>query len=375
MNRHEIAAVLKKYEDGHISPEELALLESWYNRRAEKGSLGLSDEEIAVNLDQIWANLDPAPRKQKRSGIWIWTSAAAMILMISGLFFFLNQGGPDAAQTAGQSNSLIVPGGNKAYLTLANGKKISLSGGTKGRLANESGISIDQSSDGEIIYHISEGAASSGEAGFNTIETPKGGQYRLVLPDGTKIWLNAASVLKYPVHFASNERKVELSGEGYFEVAKDHKRPFRLNTSQQEITVLGTHFNVSNYPDDDLVQTTLLEGSVRVMNRYSRKKVLLKPDQQANLSKDKMLISTVNAAESIAWKNGEFIFSDEPLGSIMKKIARWYDVEIVYQGISPEERFGGSVSRFEQVSKVLEKLELTGGIHFKIDKRRVIVSN
>lgn len=376
MNKHEAATLLKKFEEGSISPEELTLLEGWYNQRAEKGRITLSDEEIAANLNQIWTNLKPVSQKRKSNRIRIWTSVAASILIISGLFFFLNQGKHKVERSLSHSDSAIVPGGNKAYLTLANGKRISLSGVAKGRLANERGISIDQSSDGEIVYHLSDDESSSrGNVGFNTIETPKGGQYRLILPDGTKIWLNAASKLKYPVHFSNNERKIELSGEGYFEVAKDQLRPFKLVTNQQEITVLGTHFNVSNYPDDAVVQTTLLEGSVRVLNRTSFKNVVLKPDQQASLKQDKTVINTVNSSEAVAWKNGEFLFSDESLGSIMKKIARWYDVEIIYQGISPEERFGGSVSRFEEVAKVLEKLELTGGVHFKIDKRRVIVSN
>lgn len=188
------------------------------------------------------------------------------------------------------------------------------------------------------------------------------------------MFLNAQSSLKYPTSFANTaKREVALSGEGYFEVAKDKLHPFIVATDKQRVEVLGTHFNISSYPDEENIRTTLLEGSVKVVSGSS--KSLLVPNQQASMGKDGLKVREVNVDEVVSWKNGMFAFSDLPLEEIMKKIARWYNVEVVYeQGVNKAEAYGGSVSRYDNVSRVLSKLELTGSVHFKVEGRRIIVT-
>lgn len=375
MKAQQASELLKKYKEGSITDEELAVLEGWYNRQAEKGRVDMAEEEIHAQTDAIWTSLQKSTTPSRIKKMWPLRAAVASLLILSGLGIYIvskksgNETGNMLAKTE------IVPGGNRAYLTLSNGKKIELNEASNGQLASEAGVMISKAADGEIIYQILESEVGGKNAGSNTIETPKGGQYRLTLPDGTKIWLNAASSITYPLRFSDRERVVKLVGEGYFEVEKDARRPFRVKTSQQELTVLGTRFNISGYQDDAYEKTTLVEGSVRISNLSSKKHFILKPQEQATLRASETSINTVPADEAIAWKNGEFIFSDEPLESIMKKISRWYNLEVKFEGINTAERFGGSVSKFEHVSKVLEKLELTGGIQFKIDKRTIIVTN
>jgi len=208
---------------------------------------------------------------------------------------------------------------------------------------------------------------------FNTISTPVGGQYTVVLPDGSKVWLNAASSLKFPTAFTGTERRVELTGEGYFEVAKNKHMPFKVNFNREEVEVLGTHFNISAYPDEAVTRTTLLEGSVRI-SKNNIKKILV-PGQQAisSMQTGGFNIAEVNTDEAIAWKNGLFLFHNENIRSIMKKIARWYNVDVNYQGSFTNQEYGGRISQSKNLSEILKNLELTGTIHFKIEGRRVTV--
>jgi transmembrane sensor len=376
MKSKEAIILLEKYENGTITKEELALLESWYNHEASIGKAEISDEELEANLAGIWNALPQAPEERKRIRLWpIITIAASVLVVLSVGFYFYDLNKTQKKDAMALLSNEITPGGNKAYLTLANGKRISLTEAENGTLAKQEGVTITKTEDGQLIYKVANTGTNKGVSAFNTIETPNGGQYQILLPDGTKVWLNAASMLKYPVNFGKNERKVELSGEGYFEVAKDKLKPFRIKTDRQEVTVLGTHFNVNNYRDETNVSTTLLTGSVSILNLKSLEKVMLKPDEQGILNGKSLSVQEVKAEDAIAWKNGEFLFNDEPLESIMRQISRWYDIDVEYRGVNLADRFGGSISRFENVSKVLEKLELTGGIHFKIQHRTIIVTN
>lgn len=376
MTKHpEAELLLEKYKNGTIDQQELEVLEAWYNERAKKGIIEISDQELNENLDRLWQQLNPVVDVTNKKRLWKRLIAAASVTLIVSASLFLYQ----AAQLPGASklvvNNDIAPGGNNAYLTLANGKKLLLRDAENGTLAKESGVTISKSADGQLVYtidNIQEDAVHKGQ--YNTIETPRGGQYQIVLPDGTRVWLNAASSLKYPVRFSNSQRAVELIGEAYFEVAKDSSRPFVLNALDQVITVLGTHFNVNSYTEEKTRKTTLLEGAVRISSTDGRNSALLKPGQEYESADGKINVSDVNASESIAWKNGEFVFNDEPLESIMNKIARWYDVNIIYENIDPSIRFGGTVGRFTQVSKVLEKLQLTGGVGFRITGRNVTVT-
>ncbi|MHB1179403.1 MAG: FecR family protein [Daejeonella sp.] len=325
--------------------------------------------------------------------------AAAVIFMVltSGLYFYLNK--PTGSQLATQKlhpkKNDIAPGGNKAILTLSDGSKISLSDAANGEIAKQGGISITKTSNGQLIYSIANSQPTTHTSNliYNTIETPKGGQYQINLPDGSKVWLNAASSLRFPASFTGNERKVELSGEAYFEVAHitlpagSGAMPFKVTSGNQTIEVLGTHFNVSAYSDEPSIRTTLLEGSVRVslpsplsgegLDRNFSK--LIKPGQQSKVN-ETIKVFNVDTEEAVAWKNGYFMFNNENIQSIMRKISRWYNVDIEYRGNISQKALWGSVSRFKNVSEVLDLIELTGSVHFKIvpgdnsgEERRIIV--
>lgn len=375
MKDREAALLLEKYNKGTISPKELEILEAWYRERMEAGSADISDEELEENLDSVWRRLNTVSKPPKVV-LWKRIAAAAAILLVVTITWLLYQHNLSIPINQTAVDNKIVPGGNRAFLTLSNGKKLSLADAGNGTLANDAGVVISQSVDGQLLYTVSDNYLGSGKLSdqYNAIETPRGGQFQVILPDGTHVWLNAASVLKYPVRFAKTERTVELVGEAYFEVAKDPAKPFILQTLDQKISVLGTHFNVNSYPDDKLHKTTLLEGAIRVNSNNGDQPLLLKPGQEYESGHGKAKVRQVDTQESVAWKNGEFVFTDESLESIMNKIARWYNVNVSYEQVDPATRFGGAVSRFSEISKVLEKLELTGEVRFRINGRRIIVT-
>ena len=269
----------------------------------------------------------------------------------------------------------IHAGSSRATLTLASGKKISLDAAPDGILGEESGSSIVRTGSGQITYAVHENAPGSDtltNVGFNSLETPLGGQYQVRLPDGTKVWLNAASKLTYPASFARNkERKVELSGEAYFEVAKvtPVNAPFIVISGKQRVEVEAARFNISGYPDDQAIKTTLLEGVGKI--NYNN---IIKAGEQSVNKKDSLDIVPANIKEAVAWKNGLFLFEDATLETIMKSIARWYDVEIVYSGKNvSKELFSLSVSRFDNVSATLKSLENTGFVRFRIKGKKITV--
>jgi transmembrane sensor len=308
---------------------------------------------------------------------WIVTAAAAIIIVISaGIFFFDNSRFSGVEIVKGSTD--IGPGAERATLTLSNGTEIDLTVLDEGPLAaKQAGVKITKTGEGELIYEISdESSVLPGEPSYNTIKTPTGGQYSVILPDSTRVWLNASSSLTYPTSFSENgTRRVELKGEGYFEVRKHIKAgamavPFVVSTLKQEIRVLGTHFNVNAYTDEPEVSTTLLEGSVKINDQ-----VILKPGQQG-ISKGKLLnVKAVNAADYIDWKSGEFNLSNDDFRSMMRKISRWYDVQVIYDDSAPEQvKLGGWISRTKNLSSILNIMQKTGKVHFKLEGRRVTVS-
>lgn len=422
----EIKRILERYKAGRASEADIALLESWYLiDEEEPGVSVLSMEERVHAVDTVWNNLEKnylqdlagnesnrqqdvfndqysKPNSQQdelnryhnqphgfqheegtRSGrrLYNWprvAAAAAILAVLSFGGYFLIRNTKQNALVVSAKND-IAPGKNSATLTLANGKQIVLNNAVNGQLASESGITISKSAQGELIYKADPAKENAVNAGqLNTLETFKGEQYQVILPDGSHVWLNAASVLKYPVAFSRKERLVELTGEGYFEVAHQKSRPFRVKTAQQIVEVLGTHFNINAYQDEPVSRATLLEGSVRVttpaLERSAAGSLMLKPGEQSVLVGNQVNIVEANMEETIAWKNGYFMFESEKITSVMRKIARWYNVEVVYEGEVSSDQFGGTVSRFEKVSQVLKKLELTDKVHFKIEGRRVIVT-
>jgi len=268
----------------------------------------------------------------------------------------------------------VAPGKNKAILTLADGKKISLSDAMKGDIAKEAGFSITKTADGQLVYNVA-GSENVNDTRLNTISTPNGGEWQIQLPDGSTVWLNAASSIQYPLNIGTaKQRVVKLDGEAYFEVAKNASHPFIVETDKQAVEVLGTHFNINSYKNEKVTKTTLLEGSVRVLHKNTNESEILKPGEQSLVSVSGIAIKEVDVEEAIAWKKGYFMFNNERQESILRKVARWYNVEIEYA--DPEAKdvmYYGTVSRFEKISKVLTKFEQTGEVHFDIKGNKLIV--
>ncbi|WP_461788448.1 FecR family protein [Pedobacter sp.] len=313
----------------------------------------------------------------KKRGFIRWAAAAVVFLAVAtSIYLFTNKG---ILTNVGKREyaSDVLPGGNKAILVLANGKRISLTDVNNGDVVEEAGLSITKTSDGQLVYTVKNSSSgSSQDQAFNTIETPKGGMWQVKLPDGSAVWLNAASSLTYPLAFSNGKnRTVELRGEAYFEVAKDSSHPFVVKTGKQEVTVLGTHFNINSYSDETTVKTTLLEGSVLVSpNQHVGESLVLKPGEQAVLTTTGIVVREVDADEAIDWKNGYFMFNNEKQESIMRKIARWYNVKVTYADAEARAvTYYGSISRFENVSKVLRKFEQTGEVRFEINNDQITV--
>ncbi|OQP63898.1 hypothetical protein A3860_23490 [Niastella vici] len=263
----------------------------------------------------------------------------------------------------------LPPGGNKAILELADGSSIVLDSASNGTLSRQGATEISKK-DGMLAYN--QAGKKQGEILFNTIKTPRGGQYQLKLADGTKVWLNAASSLRFPAAFSGNVRKVELTGEAYFEVAKNAKMPFIVQEGGMSVQVLGTHFNVNGYDDEDAVRTTLLEGSVKVSKGGAS--VMLKPGEQTSVSHTSQLSQPipVQTDEVMAWKNGLFYFNGENIAVIMRQLARWYDFDVTYEK-PVKEKFYVKINRNTNVSNVFKILETTGGAHFKIEGKKITV--
>lgn len=371
--KKDVKEVLDKISSGNYNPEEETIAKLWLHQLHQNDEAGLSEQEIQEVSDQMWLSLEPnkkQPQLNKYRKLVVYMAAAASLALIIGVGLYFNQPPPLSKSIQAKAFANDIPAGsNKAYLTLANGKKLALTNSANGTLAEEAGIKITKTADGQLVYTIAD-QGEKGIAGYNSIETPRGGQYQLNLPDGTKIWINSASSLKYPASFASlKERRVELSGEAYFEVAKDKTHPFIVKSGRQEIQVLGTHFDVNAYPDEQLIKTTLLEGAVKL-----NKQVVLKPGEQSSLTGEKFTVKAVNVNDAVDWKNGEFVFTNESLTSILKKVSRWYDVEIKYVRTPANmPTFTGSVSRSENISGVLKMLEETSNVRFSIEGKQVSV--
>ncbi|SHF29361.1 FecR family protein [Pedobacter caeni] len=369
--------LLDKYNSGIATDEEKAIVESWY-LKYEPEATDLNPQEIE---QEYLLGLEGLNRHMDRSSsmkLWPRMIAAAVVFLVLSIGIFFIFRSDQKLQAISYRHNDIGIGGNRAVLTLADGRKISLTDAVNGTIAEESGIKVTKTRDGQLVYVLSGKKTAEKQAGNNTITTPKGGQYQIILPDGTKVWLNAASSLVYPTAFSATQREVLLKGEAYFEVTKQFpkKTPFIVQTDRAKVEVLGTHFNVNAYDNEPFTKTTLLEGKVGVSYPETTHAMVLNPNQQAWNDKKTVPIRviTVDPEYEVAWKKGWFMFNDERIESIMRKIARWYDVEVVYEGkTSAQQVFGGTVNKFENVSKVLEMLELTNAVHFKIEGRKITV--
>ncbi|MNJ95652.1 fec operon regulator FecR [compost metagenome] len=363
MTEQEAKALLIKYEKNECTPAERTLVEGWYIQTLDVKELPAGKVDFDALETEMWRNIDivgvGTSTRHKTIKLWprVSIAAAVAILALGVAAYFFNAGNSNH-QFKIASGSDIAPGRNKATLTLDDGKTILLSDAQKNVIIDAGRLSYN---DGTEITSIPRTDA--------IVSTPRGGTYQVTLSDGTKVWLNAESSLKFPSSFSgAAQRKVVLKGEAYFEVAKNKKQPFLVTTDRQEVEVLGTHFNINSYSDELSTKTTLLEGAVRV------NQTILTPGHQSVLTNGIIKVNKVNPDEAIDWKNGEFVCNNEPLSSIMRKISRWYDVEVVYS--HPElknKTFSGSLSRYDHVSGVLNALEQAGTIKFKLEGRQIQV--
>lgn len=306
---------------------------------------------------------------------WMVRVAAAAVVffgLFATIFLISRHDHQQIAQHTGNKPSMddIAPGGNRAILTLANGKKIVLDTASNGTLAQQGGIKVIKIG-GQLSYSLK---SNSPEVLYNTITTPKGGQYQLTLSDGSRVWLNAASSLHFPAAFSGKERKVELTGEGYFEVAHNKEKPFIVTANNMNVQVLGTRFNINAYSDENSIKTTLLEGSVRI-SKGNTTRIMIPGDQASmdNLTGEITIKKDADLDEAVAWKNGKFIFQSADIKSIMRQLEKWYDVNVVYERNVTNEEFVGSISRQVNISQILDMLKKAGSIDFVIKGRTVIV--
>ena len=337
----------------------------------------MRDDAAASILQNILqANKAPViPIRNRKTVFSFWMRvAAATILFVSAATYFLidkkDSAGAKVTPVA-QNSPHILPGRDRAVLITSEGKTIMLDSVQNGVIAHQGNNKISKQG-GLLIYNVPPFAKPEASVTYNTIVTPRGAQFQVILSDGSKVWLNSASSLRFPVGFADSQRTVELTGEAYFEVVKNKEKPFLVKVGDMQVKVLGTHFNIKAYNDESFIKTSLFEGSVKITRGEASG--FLKPGEQAllNSSDNNIQISKANMDEAIAWKNGLFEFDGADITSIMKEIARWYDAEIVYTGKPPMRRFEGKISRNAQLSDVLRILELSS-VKFTVTGNKIII--
>jgi len=374
-----IKLLFERYLNNHASREETAELFQYFQDTNNKealeqmieNQLESRDKEELIDkmiLDRVFGKIDLDTEPQNfKSPTWYKTTgvAAAIILIISISYLFLNR-----STYNDHTATIIEPGRDKATLVLSSGKTIVLEDVANGKLTEELGTTIEKTEKGGINYKI-EGNTDVRIA-MNLLNVPKGGQFQITLSDGTKVWLNSNSSLKYPSAFSTSERRVELTGEAYFEVSKNKQKPFIVETSLQKVEVLGTKFNINAYDDESSTQTSLAEGSVRVSCKNNT--TLLKPGQQFTLTDQNIAVRTINLDQVLDWKNGDFNFSNNNLKEIMRKISRWYNIEVIFEGPISQETYVAQISRKKRLNDVLRALQLSGSIKYNIRNNKLYIS-
>jgi transmembrane sensor len=386
----EKAELIQLLEAGTTKEELTPLIDKIWHHLQEDDAFTLSEkQQLADNILKQWpAEPVVTGNAPVRTFRWGWTAAAAIFLVVGSMFVWklVTQTKPEqpkAYSAAVKSIDPILPGHDGAILTLADGQKIVLDSAANGVIGQQQGAQISLQNN-QVIYKpdVDPAAGSAKEMAYNTMATPKGRQFQLILPDGSKVWLNAASSITYPIAFNDKERKVKITGEVYVEVAHDKTWPFIVETKNQQIQALGTAFNVNAYENEDIEKTTLIEGSVKVNSTLIPKTVnskplsaILLPGQQANIDNSKQLLSIANnqSEAAIAWKNGYFNLENMPFDKVMKQLERWYNIEIVYQNGVPDLRFVGGLSRNMTLDALIRALRVSE-VHFKMEAgRRLIV--
>ncbi|WP_222165902.1 FecR family protein [Edaphocola aurantiacus] len=327
-----------------------------------------AEEQVDGVTAEAWAhikaNLPGDPETKRKILPFKWIAAAAALLVIGMTITFMNMDNkPDVPQLTSIYGSDVLPGTNKATLTLSNGKRFELKD-------SKSGVSIEGSS---IAYEDGETITATDEVLLATIEVPKGGIYSLKLADGTRVQLNSGSTFSYPTRFNGSERLVKLTGEGYFEVSHNPAKPFKVQSAGQVLTVLGTHFNVQAY-ENEPIETALLEGKVLVQATASKGSVILSPNQLAKFTNGKFNLKNINGQDYIGWTKNLFVFNDLTLGQIFKHLERWYDVDIDYPASISEELFMMEIPKNRKLSEILEPISDLAGLSFKIQGRRITVT-
>jgi len=371
-----IQELAHRYKNGTITPEERAEFELWLNENNDQpitvpDTYARSEDEAAHRLLNRIHEQIAEPVKVRR--LWPRIAAAASIILAVSVGSFLLLHKPQAQQQVVKTTvAPIKPGGNKAILTLGNGQQVILTGAQNGTIATQGNITINKTADGRIAYHAGQAAGPAAELQYNTMSTPRGGRYEAVLADGTHFILDAGSSIRYPVAFTGKDRMVEITGQVYFDVKHDAARPFSVKVKGQVIEDIGTSFNINAYDDEPVIRTTLVEGIIRVTRNSEQAN--LKPGQQAvtRNGNNNITINQVNTADVIAWKNGQTSFRGESIEEIMRQVARWYDVDIAYEGTPAARHFNGGIARDAELSDLLKILEFNN-IHFKVEGRKIIV--
>lgn len=357
-----------------LSDENMLLFEELTDEKNIEANLEWMDKtrtEKTLQLTKERLEFTPE-HKNLITKKWFYSIAASVILLIAafGIYKIINNKQSKPHSIAKIAEAGIQPGGNKATLKLSNGNVIDLVSAPNGVIKNDNGTTINKSKDGEILYNDSSNA-NNNITSYNVLTTPKGGQYKVQLPDGSLVWLNAASSLKYPTAFKGTERNVELNGEGYFEITKNKTKPFKVKLADgSEVKVLGTHFNVMAYEDEKYKDVTLLEGSVKITRNNDDQKLI--PGEQGRITSTKIIVNSADTNQVVGWKNGQFVFHDADIQSIMRQVARWYDVDIKYETNSSQ-HFNATILRKEPVLRLLHILEETDQIHFKIENKTIYV--
>jgi len=382
MNQTELKGLLDKYINGTCSKEETVLLESWYLSKSKQDKWTLKDDgELYLYKKLIWENIQQntgvSQNLKDRRSYQLWSKilvAASIVCVLSvGSYYMFYENPKEQISQNKDVKHDLLPGMDKAVLVLSNGKQISLGSAQNGVIAKEENTLVQKNGSNVLSYKESaQYSNNKGQPAYNTIRTPNGGQWPIIeLPDGTKAILDAGSSISFPVSF-NQERKVTITGQVYFQVVHNSNKPFRVAVNGVTIEDIGTEFNVNAYNDEPLVKTTLIEGSISVVKKTQ--KMVLEPGQQAitEPGTDRIRSREVNIEEVVAWKNGLFQFNHTNIDVVMRQIARWYDVEIVYKDDVSDVSFSGNLSRNLKASRLLEMMSVTG-LHFKIENKKIIV--
>jgi ferric-dicitrate binding protein FerR (iron transport regulator) len=391
MNQTQATDLLNRYSSGNCTVAEQQLVEAWYQELVNTGEQEYGEgekesiqEAIEMRLLQSitteeepyteYPEYTPVRRMHNRT----WWAAAAILVCLSGTVFYLlnKRAATDLAKTGSTLKNDVEPGSNKAVLTLANGKTILLDDAANGVVALEGKAKVVKPGDGKLVY-LSDNSSGEGPLSYNTLATPRKGQYQLRLPDGTKVWLNSESSIHYPTGFRGKERRVQITGEAYFEVTHDKEMPFIVEKGDMQVEVLGTHFNVNAYNDESAIKTTLLVGKVKVIKTTAtvQQTAVLSPGEQAVIpNSSRIQVRKADVDDVVAWKNGLFHFESADIKTVMRQLSRWYDVEVVYEGAAVKnDPLFVEISRNTRLSDVLKVLQESGSAKFSIQGRKIIV--